>query len=169
MPPEAVVRPWMLVYYTVDQGETPERYWQRSGSGSTRGTAARSRSTPRFAPPRSAAVKDAADDEARLRKLYDFLTTEVANTSYDLDEGPAASRPRTKENNTTADVWKQKSGTSYDITLLYIAFAQALGYEARLARVSRRDYGGFVPNLKRPVLPARLRRRGEGRGRLEVL
>ncbi len=150
MPPEAVVRPWMLVYYNADKGETPERYWQTLGKREHEWRSSAIKVNPEIRAAALAAVKDAPDDEARLRKLYDFLTTEVTNTSYDSDEAPAASRPRTKENRTTADVWKQKSGTSYDITLLYIAFAQALGYEARLARVSRRDYGGFVPNLKDP-------------------
>lgn len=148
MPPEAVVRPWMLVYYTVDRPETPERYWQSYGKLQYGAYRLSIKVSQEIRAAALAAVKDVTGDEARLRKLSDYLASEVVNTSYGLDERPAESRPRPKENNNTADTWKQRSGTSYDITLLYLAFAEALGYEARLARVSRRDFGGFVPSLK---------------------
>jgi len=148
MPPEAMVRPWMLVYYSLSQGETPQRYWETLGKRLYQGYSGAIKVNSEIRAAAAAAVKDVPpDDEARLRKLFDFLAVEVANTSYALDEGAAASRPRTEENQNTADTWKQKAGTSYDVTLLYIAFAEALGYEARLARVSRRDFGGFVPRL----------------------
>lgn len=148
MPPEAMVRPWMLVYYSASQGEAPERYWESLGKSHHQWYSSAIKINSEIRTAAAAAVKDAPqDDEARLRKLLDFLAVEVTNTSYELDEGAAASRPRIKENQNTADTWKQKAGTSHDVTLLYVAFAQALGYEARLARVSRRDAGGFVPRL----------------------
>jgi hypothetical protein len=150
MPPEPIVRPWMLVYYNIDKGETPERYWPSLGKRLYEWYSGDIKVNSEIRAAAIGAVKDAADDEARLRKLYDFLATEVRNTSYDLDDGAAASRPSTKENKNTADTWKQRAGTSYDITLLYVAFAEALGYEARVARVSRRDFGGFVPGLMNP-------------------
>ncbi len=148
MPPEAMVRPWILVYYSASQGDTPERYWETQGKRWHEWYRGSIKINSEIRAAAAAAVKDApADDEARLRKLFDYLDAEVRNTSYDLGEEAAASRPRPKENHNTADTWKQRAGTSFDLVLLYIAFAEALGYETRLAYVSRRDTGGFVPNL----------------------
>ena len=148
MPPEAMVRPWMLVYYSLSQGEEPHRYWESYGKRLYQGYSGAIKVNSEIRAAAAAAVKDAMpDDETRLRKVFDFLAAEVVNTSYDLDEGAATSRPRRKENQNTADTWRQKAGTSYDLLLLYIAFAEALGYEARLVQVSRRDSGGFVPKL----------------------
>jgi hypothetical protein len=92
-------------------------------------------------------VKGEADDEARLRTLFDFVRSTIDNTSYDLAEGASSGPTKDVDNSTTADTWKRRAGTAYDINLLFIALAESLGYEARLARVSSREFGGFSRNF----------------------
>ena len=142
MPPAVAVRPWMLVYYIPDSRDTPERYWQATGKRIYESYRDSLKVSSEMRAAAAEAVKGAEDDEGRLRKLFDYVTSEFENTLYETDEAEAG-RPRDKENRTTLDTWKQRRGTPYDLTMLYIALAGALDYEARLARVATADFGGF--------------------------
>jgi hypothetical protein len=147
MPPPTAVRPWMLIYYVPDSRETPEQYWQTLGKQIYDGYRDSIKVNAEMRAAAAEAVKGAPDDEARLRMLFDYVTTEFKNNFYDPDEAEAGQR-RDKENRTTLDTWKQRRGTPYDLTMLFIAFAGALDYEARLARVAMADVGGFDPKHK---------------------
>jgi hypothetical protein len=150
MPPRAAVRPWILIYYSNSQGKTPKRYWRQLGKRLYDEDRRALKIDPEMRAAAREAAKGANDDEGRLRALFDLVQNKVENTSYDLDEGEQESRPHTEENRTTVDTWNQKAGTGHDLALLYVAMAQALGYDARLARVSRRDLGGFEPRFLDP-------------------
>jgi len=149
MPPSAAVRPWMLIYYIPDSRETPEQYWESTGKRIYEGYRDSIKLNAEMRSAAADAVKGASDDEVRLRLLFDYVTTEFKNSLYDTDDTETEQR-RDKENRTTLDTWKQRRGTPYDLTMLFIALAGALDYEARLARVATADFGGFDPKHKDP-------------------
>lgn len=146
MPPEAGVKPWLLVYYS-DSSEPPDKYWPALGKRVFEGYEGSIKLNAEMRKAAQEAVKGAADDEARLRTLFDFVRSTIANTSYDLAEGAPSGPTKDVDNSTTADTWKRRTGSAYEINLLFIALAESLGYEARLARVSSREFGGFPRNF----------------------
>ncbi len=96
------------------------------------------------------AVEDARGDEDKLRKLFDYATRGFKDTPHGSEQAGRDSRQKVEENKNTLDTWRQKAGTGYEITLLFLALSEALGYEARLARGSLRDFGPFDQNFTDP-------------------
>lgn len=150
MPSPASVRSWILVYYSANPAETPDQFRARLARRFHERSQVALKLNSEMRAAAREAVADASDDEGRLRRLFDFVTARVGNTSFDLDEGEDEDESRPPENWTTADTWKRKAGTAHDLRMLYIALAGALGYDARLALVSRSDLGGFQPGLAHP-------------------
>lgn len=150
MPSPASVRSWMLVYYSANPAEPPEQLRARMARRLHEQSQGVLKLDTEMRAAAREAVADAPDDESRLRRLFDFVTARVDNTSFDLDEGDDADQSRPPENWTTADTWKRKAGTAQDLRMVYIALAGALGYDARLALVSRSDLGGFQPGVAHP-------------------
>jgi hypothetical protein len=150
MPAEAAVRPWMLIYYSPDTNEPPARYWQSLGKTTYQSYRDSIKLSDEMRSSAAEVVKDAGGDEGRLRKLFDYVTSGFRNTRYESDSSGRDGRLQVKENRNTLDTWKQKAGNGYDITLLFIALSEALGYEARLARGSLRDFGPFDENFTDP-------------------
>ncbi len=146
MPPEVAVRPWMLIYYA-NTSETPERYWQTTGKDLYQAYRGRLKVNDEMRAAITSALQGVEGDEARLARLYDFVGHAIRNERYESDDAHEEERREVKENRTTLDTWKQKAGTPYEITLLFLALADALGYEARLARVAMRDFGQFDRKL----------------------
>lgn len=145
MPPEAAVRPWMLIFYA-DMSEPPERYWQATGKSLYDGYHDRLKVNGEMREAALTAVKGAEGDEARLSRLFDFVVREFKNDQYESDDDHTVAR-EAKENRTALDTWKQKAGSGYDITLLFLALAGALDYDARLAMVAHQDFGPFDKRL----------------------
>jgi hypothetical protein len=150
MPPEASVRAWMLIYYAPDVSEPPEKYWPTVGKSIYEGYHGAIKLNDEMRAAAAEAVKGVQADEERLRKLLDYVTTGFKNSADDVGEGGRDARDKVKENKSTLDTWRQKAGSGYEITLLFLALSEALGYEARLAEGSVRDFGPFDQKFTNP-------------------
>lgn len=147
MPAEAAVRPWMLIYYTPDANAPPAKYWQTVGKTIYQSYRDSIKLNDEMRSAAAEAVKAAEKDEDKLRKLFDYVDKEFKNTLHESEGAARDSREHAKENKNTLDTWKQKAGTGYEISLLFIALSEALGYQARLVRGSLRESGPFDANF----------------------
>lgn len=134
MPGDAAVRAWMLVYYAPDTGEPPAKYWQSMGKVIYQNYRDAIKLNDEMRSAAAEAVKDAQSDEDRLQKLFDYATRGFKETPHGSEQASRDSGQKPKENKDTLETWRQQTGTGYDITLLFLALSEALGYEARLAR-----------------------------------
>ncbi|MGC1421824.1 MAG: DUF3857 domain-containing protein [Terracidiphilus sp.] len=106
--------------------------------------------TDRFADP-SKTLKDAVakivsptdTDEQKARKLYDEVM-KLDNTDFTREKSSAELKnEKLKQIHNAEDVWTQKSGTSDDLTLLFVAMARAAGLHVNPMQVVNRDRAVF--------------------------
>lgn len=142
MPAEENSRAWMLVYYSADVNLPPDKYWPAVGAQVYEGYRDRAKANDRIRSAAQAAAAGETTPEGQLRKLYDFVRAEVRNASCDPSLSEEV-RDQLKENPTASDTLKLKAGGSYDVTMLYIALAKALGHDPRLVRISSQNNAFF--------------------------
>ncbi len=106
--------------------------------------------TDRFADP-SKTLKNAVaelvapgdSDEQKARKLYDAVM-KLDNTDFTRQKSSAERKTeKLKAIKNAEDVWTQKSGTSDDLALLYVALARAAGLHVYPMQVVNRDRALF--------------------------
>lgn len=161
MPPEDMVRPWMLltgtrfgitnasafgITYTVKNPGNTVGYWG----------AVSAENVPlyKYMTKSSNDIKKAAADitagamtpEEKLKKIYDFCQTQIKNTSFDsaLTDEDRAKLPEVKSLN---DVLKRKSASSQYVDMLFGALANAAGFETRIAFSGNRSEMFFQPEM----------------------
>lgn len=109
-----------------------------------------SKDVDKFAEP-SKAIKDAVDgliaandtDLDKAKKLYDAVQA-LDNTDYSRKKSESEMKLlKLKEAKHAADTWAQKSGSSEDIAMLYLAMLRAAGLTAYATKVVDRDQGVF--------------------------
>jgi hypothetical protein len=84
-------------------------------------------------------------DEIKAKKLYKAVQA-LDNTDYSRKKSTSELKQlKLKEARHAEDTWKQKSGDSEDIALLYLAMARAAGLTAYAMKVVARDRGEFDP------------------------
>jgi hypothetical protein len=139
MPPEDEVRSWIFLHYTEDLKRDPEKYWKDYGKRLFDVT----KDTMKPNEAVKAAVVDivgnAATDEDKLRRIYDFCRTKIKNTSDDASGLTADEKDKLKENKSAADTLKNGRGAGGDIDRLFAALAKAAGFDARYAVSGNRD------------------------------
>jgi hypothetical protein len=91
-------------------------------------------------------VSHGKTDEEKLALLADYCRTNITNTQA----GTLTPEERKKlpVNLNTIDTFKRGSGNPSDIHYLFIALAQAAGYDARVALVSDRAVFPFTPDTQ---------------------
>ena len=143
MPPVRSFLYHVLFYYV--SGFNAAEFWQSEEKRW-------SKEVDHFAEP-SKPIKEAVngllmpDDSAmdKARKLYKAVQA-LDNTDYSRKKGQAELKQLgLKEAKRAEDTWAQKSGSSEDIALLYLAMARAAGLNANAMRVVNRNQGIFAP------------------------
>ncbi len=145
MPPEDQVRSWMLLYYSRDEG-TPEEYWRNTGKA----LFARDRNLIRadgFVRKTAETVTaGAATPFERLERIAEYCRRNIHNLTL---AGADASRQEVERARqptfTPADAIRQRSAFDDDINRVFVALAQAVGFDARLARLPDRGDIFFNP------------------------
>lgn len=81
----------------------------------------------------------------KARKLYAAVQA-LNNTDYSREMGQSELKQlKIKTAKRAEDTWRQKSGNSQDIALLYLAMLRAAGMQAWAIKVKNRDNGPFDP------------------------
>jgi hypothetical protein len=113
-----------------------------------------SKDVDRFAEP-SKGIRDAVSglvapgdtDPIKAQKLYQAVEA-LDNTDFSRKKSESELKQlKLKEAKHAEDTWKQKSGSSEDIALLYLAMARAAGLQAYAMKVVARNQGVFDPSL----------------------
>jgi hypothetical protein len=147
MPPEEAVRIWMLVYYEEDKKLVPEKFWKEVGRADWNTVkpllkvddAIKSKAEELTAPAKS--------DIDKLRHIDAFCRAKIRNLSSDQIAMTSTERKAVKENKRPSDTLKQMAGTPADINMLFIALADAAGFDARYARIPDRGRHFFDPQI----------------------
>lgn len=146
MPPIRSVLYKVYFYYSAG---TAEQFWMSAGKEW-------SKDVDKFAEP-SKTIKQAvagivspSDSEmVKAEKIYKAVEA-LDNTDYTRTKGASERKAlKIKEAKHAEDTWKQKSGSSEDIALLYLAMARAAGLTAFAMKVVDRDDALFDPSYMR--------------------
>ncbi|HEX4951686.1 MAG TPA: DUF3857 and transglutaminase domain-containing protein [Blastocatellia bacterium] len=148
MPPANAVKAWMIAY-THYLGTSPGEVWNYFGKMIYEEAKDRLKVTDEIKKTAQQITAGWTTDEQRLEKLYAFCQTNIKNINYDYAV-TAAERSSFKENKTSNDTLRQKMGTGEDINLLFGALANALGFEARHAKLADRDDVAFSKDFPVP-------------------
>ena len=144
MPPLNTINWRAQFYYSayMSGGE----FWQKEGKRWAK-------ETDHFADP-SKTLKDAVTkivsptdtDEQKAHKIYDEVM-KLDNTDFTREKSKAELKNENlKQIRDAEDVWKQKSGSSDDLTLLFVALARAAGLHVYPMQVVNRDRAIFDQN-----------------------
>ncbi|HEX5736432.1 MAG TPA: DUF3857 and transglutaminase domain-containing protein [Blastocatellia bacterium] len=148
MPPAAQVRRWMLVYQLPDlmSFNLNTVYHEIFKSLLNVNDDVQKTAT--------AIVADATTPEQKLDRLLDFCRTKIKNIYSETPETFASNQAKIKENKSSSDVLKRRTGTGLDINLLFCALARAVGFDARVALVADRSQFFFDPKTEDALLGA---------------
>ncbi len=91
-------------------------------------------------------VATASNDEEKLRKLYEYVQTQIKNTSFDssIDDEARKKLPKLKS---VSDALKNQQGSTQYIDMLFGSMANSLGFETRVAFAANRNKMFFDPNM----------------------
>jgi Domain of Unknown Function with PDB structure (DUF3857)/Transglutaminase-like superfamily len=141
MPPLESVLEQVQFYYT--RYLSNDEFWKHEGDHW-------SKEADRFANPGkglkeavSGIVAPTDSEEVKARKIYDAVMA-LNNTDYTRRKSSEELKQQhLKEAKDAEDVWKQKSGSSDEIALLYLGMVRAAGLKARAFAVRNRNRGIF--------------------------
>lgn len=130
MPPDDMVRPWMRL------GASRFSFWGMMGKMELAKFLRKDEGDMKKAAAEITA--GAATDEEKVRKIYEYCQTQIANTTFDpsiTDE----MREKLPEIKSAKDVLKKKSASAGYIDMLFGALAIGSGLEARVAYIGDRS------------------------------
>jgi hypothetical protein len=135
---------WRVQFYYT-QYFTGAEFWQKEGGRWLK-------EANRFADPTKtlkeavAQIVSSSDtDEQKARKIYAEVM-KLDNTDFSREKSKAERKSENlKQIKDAEDVWKQKSGPSNDIALLYLALARAAGLRVYPMQVVNRNHALFDP------------------------
>jgi len=145
MPPQNSVNWRLQFYYT--QYATGGEFWQKEGNRWQK-------EADHFADP-SKVLKDAVaqivapndTDDQKSRKIY-TEAMKLENTDFTREKTRAELKnEKLKQVKDAEDVWKQKSGSSDEIALFYVALARAAGLHVFPMQIVNRNHALFDPTL----------------------
>lgn len=159
MPPEGMIRPWILlqstgfvindvsvsgISFTIKNPNNPSSYWGAVGSEKLGLTKFITKSNSDVKKAAADITAGATTDDEKLRKLYEFCQTQIKNNSFDasLTDDDRAKLPETKS---FSDVLKRKTAEAQWVDMLFGAMASSLGFETRVAFSGNRSKMFFDP------------------------
>lgn len=162
MPPEDMVKPWMslqkrfdltytgasafLTTYIIKDSNNPLSYWggfSTENIGYLRFMNKPDKNVKKIA---EQVISGATTDDDKLRKIYEYVQTQIRNTSFDmtLDEEARKKLPKVRS---VGDVIKNQQASSQFIDILFGAMANSVGFETRVAFVPNRNKMFFEPKM----------------------
>lgn len=146
-PPENELKMRVRFYYASANFRNSEEFWNRSGvNWSKHAEKFMGRHSDVDAAARQL-VLPTDNTEQKLRKLY-ARVQQLDNLTYKRDRtAEEAKKENYKDNKGVDDVLRQNSGDRDEITRLFVAMARAVGLNAQIVRVSRRDENFFSDKL----------------------
>jgi hypothetical protein len=143
MPPSDSMMEQVKFYYTPYL--TKEDFWQHEGGRWSKDVDHFAEESKTLKDAVSQLVAPADSEEVKANKIYDAVMA-LENTDYTRHKSSAEMKQlHLKEAKNAEDVWKQKSGASDEIAMLYLAMVRIAGLKAYAASVCNRNHDIFNP------------------------
>jgi hypothetical protein len=140
MQPADNVRAWMLLIppFTFNYTGSPQAYWRSVGARYAAAFVFMFGDNPEIQKAAAEVTAGATSNEEKLKKLYNFCQTQIANTTFDtsITNEQRAKLPKIKD---LADVLRRRSAPWYYIDYLFGAMAKASGFDTRIAYTADRS------------------------------
>ena len=143
MPPEGVVRPWMLVYYTLETNLTPDKFFKEYGKRLHEATKPLLKVNDDIRNASTEIIGGAQTPAQKLEKLFDYCRFKIKRSHDDASGMTADELKKLKDNKSPADTLKRGIGSDRDIDTLFGALALAAGFEVRVANLADRSEAFF--------------------------
>jgi hypothetical protein len=144
MPPLNSLNWRVQFYYT--QYSTGAEFWQKEGNHWAKEADRFSNPSKALRAAVSQIVGPGDTEEQKARKLYAEVM-KLDNTDFTREKSQAERKSeKLREIRVAEDVWTQKSGTSDELTLLYVALARAAGLRVYAMQVVNRNRALFDPS-----------------------
>lgn len=144
-PPGRSLKQWMLIYYEENDKVDSDKYWSSVGKKYYSEEKEQIKISGEMKQTASEIAAPGKTDEEKLALLAQYCRKNIKDI-YSQDT-TSEEREGYKANNTTIDAFKRKIGTSGDLEAVFVALAQAAGYEAHIARVADRRSFIFDPQV----------------------
>lgn len=136
---------WRVQFYYTQYYTGPE-FWQKEGGRWLKESNHFAEPTKTIKEAASQMVGPSDTDEQKARKIYAEVM-KLDNTDFTREKSRAERKSeKLKQIKAAEDVWKQKSGSSDDIALLYLALIRAAGVRAYPMQVVNRNRALFDPS-----------------------
>ncbi len=145
-PPGRAAKQWILIYYEENDKTAGDKYWNNIGSKLYHEAKEQIKVSGEIKQAAAEITAPGKTDEEKLALLATYCRKNIKNL-YGEDVTSEEREDFKKPNLTSNDTFKRKIGTPEDIDFVFIALAQAAGFDARLARVADRRSFLFDPRL----------------------
>ena len=140
---------WILIDYQDSYRIDDEKYWTIVGKRIYSSAKDKIKISAEMKKTAADIASAGKTDDEKLALLAAYCHKNIKNVS--LNDVTTEEREAYKRNDTSSDTFSRGLGTSPDMNLVFIALAQAAGYDARLASVADRRWFLFDPQTHSPV------------------
>jgi hypothetical protein len=141
MPPMNLIRWQVAFYYTTSRTEAD--YWENEEKEWTEGMMEFTHPSGQLKKAVAEMVGPADSEEQKAQKIYDAVM-KLDNTDYSRSKSKAERKAhKIKTIERAEDIWKEQSGNSAAMALLYIALARTAGLDVSPMQVVNRDRAIF--------------------------
>ena len=145
-PPGLTAKRWILIYYEENDKIAGDKYWDSIGKDSYNKAKEQIKVNGEMKQAAAGIVAPGKTDDEKLALIAEYCRKNLKNIrGADIT---TEEREAYKPNNNSTDTFRRKVGTSEDIDFVFIALAQAAGYDARHARVADRSWFLFNPQVR---------------------
>ena len=135
------------VFFYYESAANAKEYWERAAKDWSKGVDKFAGSSRTIKEAVGKVVLPGDSDEVKAEKLYTVVQA-LDNTDYSRARTTSEMKVlKMKVAKSAADVWKQKSGSSNDIALLYLAMVRAAGLKAFAVKLVDRSEALFDPSF----------------------
>lgn len=147
MPPENELRSWVHLYYTFESNVSkPEAYWKTWGKNTYDAAKGWLKASDEVKQTTAEVTAGAANDEEKLKKIYEFVQQRIRNLNYAWGVKPEEHK-QVEGKFSASDILKLKMGNLIQVNILFGAMARAAGFDARLAYTGSRTDLTFDPGI----------------------
>lgn len=147
MPPEDMVRAFVLVFYREGAQRDAAKYWNEFGKEKYEETKQQIKPNDEVRKKTAEVISGATDQEQVISKLFQFVRTNIKNVNDDTSNLTPLQREKLKENKQPSDTLKRSIGSGGDILKLFASMATVAGLDARIALMGDRSDFFFSPAL----------------------
>ncbi|NNE65081.1 MAG: DUF3857 and transglutaminase domain-containing protein [Pyrinomonadaceae bacterium] len=137
MPPRQALAPWVLVRYAEWHYS-----WVKFARAVWPNYAKLTKPDKSIKAKTNQIVAGADTQREKLRRIYDFIQTDIKNTFY---HGPEYQPPKKLENKKASDILKNRAGSPRELDLLFASMAKAVGLDVALIYAGDRSRIFFDP------------------------